>query len=85
MDHGGPLLCLSGQALSGRESAARTRLTEELAERARSGENRQALLDEILVIALDLAIADADVGGLVPIYRTTFTSNHTPSGSLGNH
>jgi hypothetical protein len=56
---------LFDQALSGRESNARTRLTEELAERARSGEDRQALLDEILAITLDLDIPDKDVGGLV--------------------
>ncbi|MBV9315671.1 MAG: hypothetical protein JO100_18495 [Pseudonocardia sp.] len=37
---------LFDQALSGRESNARTRLREELAERARAGEDRQALLDE---------------------------------------
>jgi hypothetical protein len=59
------VVLLFDQALSGRESNARTRLTEELAERARSGEDRQALLDEILAIALDPEIADADVGGLV--------------------
>ena len=59
------VVLLFDQALSGRESNARTRLTEELAERARSGEDRQALLDEILAITLDLEIADADVGGLV--------------------
>jgi hypothetical protein len=59
------VVLLFDQELSGGESAARTRLTEELAERARGGEDRQALLDEILVIALDLEIADAEVGGLV--------------------
>jgi hypothetical protein len=59
------VVLLFDQALSGRESAARTRLTEELAERARAGEDRQALLDEILAIALDLDIPDAEVGALV--------------------
>jgi hypothetical protein len=59
------VVLLFDQALSGRESNARTRLTEELAERARSGEDRQALLDEILAITLDLDIPDKDVGGLV--------------------
>ncbi|MGH3235698.1 MAG: DUF4158 domain-containing protein, partial [Streptosporangiaceae bacterium] len=49
---------LSGQAISGRESAARTRLPEMLAERARRGEDRQVLLDEILAIALDPGIAE---------------------------
>ena len=41
-------LLLFDQALSGRESAARARLTEVLAERARGGEDRQALLDDML-------------------------------------
>jgi TnpA family transposase len=59
------VVLLFDQALSGRESNARTKLTEELAERARSGEDRQALLDEILAIALDLDIPDAEVGVLV--------------------
>jgi hypothetical protein len=49
------VLLLFDQALSGRESAARARLTEMLAERARGGEDRQALLDDILKIVLDLA------------------------------
>jgi len=44
------VLLLFDQALSGRESAARARMTEALAERARSGEDRQALLDDILRI-----------------------------------
>jgi hypothetical protein len=59
------VVLLFDQALSGRESAAQTRLTEQLAERARGGEDRQALLDEILAITLDPDIADEDVGGLV--------------------
>ncbi|MDQ2791694.1 MAG: Tn3 family transposase [Actinomycetota bacterium] len=59
------VVLLFDQALSGRESNARTRLTEQLAERARAGEDRQALLDEILAIALDLDIPDAGVGALV--------------------
>jgi hypothetical protein len=59
------VVLLFDQALSGRETAAQTRLTEALAEPARSGEDRQALLDEILVITLDPEIADEDVGALV--------------------
>ena len=55
-------LLLSGQALSGREPAARARLTEVLAERARGGENRQALLDDIVRIVLDPEIGDDQVG-----------------------
>ena len=55
-------LLLFDQALSGRESAARARLTEVLAERARGGEDRQALLDDILKIVLDPGVADDQVG-----------------------
>ena len=54
---------LFDQALSGREAAARERLTEVLAERARGGEDRQALLDDILAIVLDPDVADDQVGG----------------------
>jgi hypothetical protein len=39
------VLLLFDQALTGRESAAREKMTEMLAERARRGEDRQALLD----------------------------------------
>ena len=56
------VLLLFDQALSGRESAATERLTEVLAERARRGEDRQALLDGILRIVLDPAIRDDQVG-----------------------
>ena len=57
------VLLLFDQALSGREAAARERLTEALAERARTGEDRQALLDDILAIVLDPDVADGQVGG----------------------
>ena len=56
------VLLLFDQALSGRESAARARMTEALAERARGGENRQALLDDILKIVLDPGVSDGQVG-----------------------
>ena len=56
------VLLLFDQALSGRESAARERMTEMLAERARRGEDRQALLDDILKIVLDPEIGDDQVG-----------------------
>jgi len=56
-------LLLFDQALSGRESAAKAKLTEVLAERARGGEDRQALLDELLEILLDPEIGDEEVGG----------------------
>ena len=59
------VVLLFDQALSGRESAARTRLREVLAERAREGEDRQVLLDEILAVILDLDIAEDQVGALL--------------------
>ncbi|MGH3529835.1 MAG: DUF4158 domain-containing protein, partial [Pseudonocardiaceae bacterium] len=78
------VVLLFDQALSGRESAARTRLTEALAERGRSGEDRQALLDEILAIALDTDIPDTDVGALVRTrigmerLRAAWAARHEP-------
>jgi len=59
------VVLLFDQALSGRESAARTRLSEMLAERTRSGEDRQELLDEILAIVLDGDTGDEQVGALL--------------------
>ena len=56
------VLLLFDQALSGRESAARAKMTEMLAERARGGEDRQALLDDILTIVLDPDVGDDQVG-----------------------
>lgn len=57
------VLLMFDQALSGREAAAREKLTEVLAERARTGEDRQALLDDILAIVLDPGVTDNQVGG----------------------
>ena len=52
------LVLLFDQALSGREAAAKAKMIEALAERARTGEDRQALLDDILAIVLDADIGD---------------------------
>src|SRR6202022_2947504 len=51
-------LLLFDQALSGREAAAKAKMVEALAERGRVGEDRQALLDEILAVVLDADIGD---------------------------
>ncbi len=59
------VLLLFDQAVSGRESAAKQKLTEALAERARGGENRQQLLDEILSVVLDPVVGDEQVGPLL--------------------
>jgi TnpA family transposase len=56
---------LFDQAVSGREGQAWHRMDRQLAERARRGEGRQALLDEILAIACDPAIPDERVGTLL--------------------
>jgi hypothetical protein len=55
-------LLLFDQAISGREAAAKQKVAEALAERAKGGENGQALLDEILTIVLDTAIGDEQIG-----------------------
>ncbi|MFN2535708.1 MAG: DUF4158 domain-containing protein, partial [Pseudonocardiaceae bacterium] len=56
---------LFDQAVSARESKAAHKMRDELAERGKAGENRQALLDAILAIVADPAIPDEDVGGLI--------------------
>ena len=61
-------LLLFDQAISGRESAAKRKGADALAERAKGGENRRALLDEILTIVLDPAIGDEQIGTML---RTT--------------
>lgn len=58
-------LLLFDQAISGREAAAKQKVAEALAERAKGGENRQALLDEILTIVLDPGIGDEQIGGML--------------------
>jgi len=60
-------LLLFDQAITGREAAAKQKVAEALAERAKGGENRQALLDEILAIVLDTGIGDEQIG---PLLRT---------------
>ena len=56
---------LFDQAVSARESRAAHRMRDELAERGKAGEERQALLDAVLAIVADPAIPDEDVGGLI--------------------
>ena len=53
------------QAVSARESHAKHKLAERLAERAVQSQDRLALLDAMLPILLDPAIADEEVGGLL--------------------
>ena len=56
---------LFDQALSARESKAAHKMRDALAERGRSGEDRQALLDAVLAIVADPAVPDERVGGLI--------------------
>ena len=59
------VVALFDQALSGKFSAAENRMREQLADRAKTGEDRQALLDDLLSILIDPQIPDEDVGGLI--------------------
>lgn len=56
---------LFDQAISARETRARLKTDQQLVERAKAGEDRQALLDAILPVVLDPAIPDEEVGGLL--------------------
>lgn len=58
-------LLLFDRAISGREAAAKQQVAEALAERAEGGENRQALLDEILTVMLDAGIGDEQIGSML--------------------
>jgi len=77
------VLLLFDQALSGRESAARAKMTEALAERARGGESRQALLDDILRIVLDSGVSDEE--SAPGCAGTSATSGCAPRGRPAGH
>ncbi len=62
MDVRDEVVGLFDQVLSSRESHARHRLVEQLAERARTAEGRIGLLDEMLAIAADPTVPDVEVG-----------------------
>jgi hypothetical protein len=59
------VIALFDQAVSARESRARTRTDERLVERAKQGESRQLLMDVILPVLADPAVPDEQVGGLL--------------------
>jgi hypothetical protein len=56
---------LFDQSISAREGKAERRMREVLAERGKSGEDRQALLDDLLAIVFDTSIGDEEIGGLI--------------------
>ncbi len=59
------VVSLFDQAVSAREGKAERSMRDALAERGRVGEDRQELLDAILVIVADPAVPDEEVGGLI--------------------
>lgn len=59
------VVALFDQAVSARESRAKTKTDEALVERAKKGEARQLLMDLILPVLADPAIADEQVGGML--------------------
>ncbi|MEV0086667.1 DUF4158 domain-containing protein [Saccharopolyspora sp. NPDC050642] len=56
---------LFDQAISAREGTAERKMRDTLAERGKSGEDRQALLDDLLDIIFDLGLDDERIGGLI--------------------
>lgn len=56
---------LFDQAISARASKAERTMRDALAERGKAGEDRQALLDDLLVILTDPAVPDEQIGGLI--------------------
>ncbi len=59
------VIALFDQAVSARESRAKARTDEALAERARKGEARQLIMDEILPVLIDVGVPDENVGGII--------------------
>ncbi len=59
------VVALFDQAVSGRESRARHKLADQLAERAKRSEDKLALAEEVLPVLADPAIPDEMVGGLL--------------------
>ncbi|MEU6740058.1 hypothetical protein [Streptosporangium sandarakinum] len=59
------VVMLFDQAVSARESRAKSKTDEALIERAKAGEARRLLLDVILPVLADPAIPDEQIGGLL--------------------
>ena len=59
------VVALFDQAVSARESRAKSKTDEALAERAKKGEARQLLMEVILPVLADPSIPDEQVGGLL--------------------
>lgn len=59
------VVALFDQAILAKFGQAERRMQQQLAERGKSGEDRQALLDDLLAIVTDPQIADEEIGGLI--------------------
>lgn len=59
------VIALFDQAVSARESRAKAKMEQALAERARTGEDRQRMLEAILGVLADESIPDEAVGELL--------------------
>lgn len=59
------VVALFDHAISAKFGAAERRMQQELAERGKTGEDRQALLDDLLTILTDPALADEEIGALI--------------------
>ena len=59
------VVALFDQAVSARESRARSKTDAALAERAKKGEDRQLLVDVILPVLADPSVPDEQVGGIL--------------------
>jgi TnpA family transposase len=59
------VVALFDQAVSARESRAKSKTDEALVERAKTGEDRQLLVDVILPVLADPSIPDEQVGGIL--------------------
>jgi hypothetical protein len=56
---------LFDQAVSSREGKAERKMRDALAERGKAGEDRQALLDDLLAIITDPSVPNEKIGGLI--------------------
>ncbi len=59
------VVALFDQAVSARESRARSKTDEALVERAKKGEDRQLLVDVVLPVLADPSVPDEQVGGIL--------------------
>ncbi|MCW2919265.1 MAG: hypothetical protein JWN52_7333 [Actinomycetia bacterium] len=59
------VVALFDQAVSARESRAKAKTDDALAERAKKGEARQLLMDVILPVLIDVGVPDENVGAIL--------------------